>query len=159
MANVYGVKFVTISEVSTGPVLVGEKDGAPVHSDKVRVSKEGTVNVLAIDPQAAGNIAQAHLKTDGVVEVNIHLVQELAKNVIAAEPKGEASDERPQLPITAIHIPEANIERDANGTITGVVLPENATTVAHVPEPDVTTHLQAGAASAQEQANESAPGL
>ena len=143
MANVYGVKFVTISEVSTGPVLVGEKDGAPVHSDKVRVSKEGTVNVLAIDPQAAGNIAQAHLKTDGVVEVNIHLVQELAKNVIAAEPKGEASDERQQSPITAIHIPEANIERDANGTITGVVLPENPQVVTHGPEPDVTTQLQA----------------
>jgi len=154
MANVYGVKFVTISEVSTGPVLVGEKDGAPVHSDKVRVSKEGTVNVLAIDPQAAGNIAQAHLKTDGVVEVNIHLVQELAKNVIAAEPKGEASDER-----TAIHIPEANIQRDANGTIVGVVLPENPQVVTHVPEPDVTTQLQADATKAQEQANESAPGI
>src|SRR6185312_3327095 len=130
MANVYGVKFVTISEVSTGPVLVGEKDGAPVHSDKVRVSKEGTVNVLAIDPQAAGNIAQAHLETDGVVEVNIHLVQELAKNVVQEEPTDEALP--PVAPITAIHIPEENIQRDANGTITGVILPENATTVAHV---------------------------
>jgi len=156
MANVYGVKFTTVSELKH-PVSF-DVEGKPTQFETQRISgKDGTLNVLAIDPQDAGNIAQAHLETDGVVEVNIHLVQELAKNVVQEEPTDEASFS--VAPITAIHISEGNIQRDANGTITGVVLPENPQVVTHVPEPDVTTQLQADATKAQEQANESAPGI
>ncbi|HLK54684.1 MAG TPA: hypothetical protein VKU42_14580 [Candidatus Angelobacter sp.] len=68
--NVYGVKYVCISER-------GEKPNV-----QRITSKEGTLHVLADCSVDAGNIAMAHLKVGDVVEVNVHLVHEVAKNVI-----------------------------------------------------------------------------
>jgi len=83
MASVYAVKFTTVSELKNPTHF--DDAGVPTKFDTQRISgKEGTLNVLAQSPTDAGDIATAHLKKDGVVEVNIHLVHELAKGVITA---------------------------------------------------------------------------
>lgn len=69
MPNVYTVKYTAVS-------LQGQQ----------RIGKDGQVNVLAETPVEAGDLAKGHVadKNPGAVEVNVHLVAEVAKNVVSA---------------------------------------------------------------------------
>lgn len=78
MFNAYQCKYVAVKLI----------DG------QQRVSKEGTMNVVAASQQDAGAFAQGYLKAPDTVEVNIHLVHEIAKDVKVL-PEPFAYDVRP----------------------------------------------------------------
>ena len=116
--NVYAAKFTCVLELKH---KVGEDaEGNPTFETQRISGKEGSINILADSPQAANTAAVEHLKTEGVIEVNVHLVHEIAKNVI-------------------IHAPDQALEDESEDPATEAAA-----------EPDVATLLQQAEDNAQE---------